>query len=1009
MAFTSGIAEASPRSSKPLPLSSPGAPTKVAVAIGDRSLVVTWSKPKAIGSSAILGYAVSLDPPDGSCSARVVKERTCAIEGLTNGRTYGVTVVARNSQGLGPISSPVVQATPSSPPGPPSQIGAVPRPQSEIVSWVAPADPGGTPITGYLVTARPGGVTCVAPSGATSCVVTNLTDGVPYTFEVQARNAAGLGRGDESLDPVSPASPPSEPQNLAGLAGDGSARISWSPPTSDGGSPIQSYLVSAPPGSATCTAATGLSCVLPGLTNATRYTVRVTATNSAGAGLPSTSIRVTPHPVPLGPTSVHVVPAPEALVVSWVAPTSTAAPLVASYVATTSPGGFKCTTSQITCTIRGLIDGTSYSVSVVSVGATDSSWPVASDSLGVPVAPPGAPQTVTVAPGSGSLALSWKPPVSDGGTVITGYSATLSPGLKGCTTTDTSCTITGLDPTVAVSVQIVATNAVGSGPPSLPSRSLRPATVPAGPSQPTVTTSSRSAVVTWVAPADSGGSPITGYQVASTPRGGTCQTVAPVASCSITTLTNGTTYTFSVRALNEFGLGGASLPSASGTPAGLPSAPTGVTVDRRIGGGVVTFTAPSDGGGSPIIRYVVTVTPGGATCKAAVPTCVITGLDPGGTYSATVVAENAVGTGPGSIPSKAFAPDAITSVATAASGEGSTCAVLASGRVLCWGGNTAGQLGTGDQTSSWSPRLVKNLSNVASISVGPMSACAVDTSHVAWCWGTEGLLGKDYAASSFVPVSSNAGKNVAAVSIGAIEGCKLSLAGDVSCWGFNGYQGFTASPTTVSGLGTGVQQVAVGDSFACAVTSGATVMCWGDNSYGQLGDGSTVSSDAPVAVSGLSAVNSIAVGGSTACAIFTPHFSNAVRHVVCWGQGDSGQIGNGRLTSASTPQAVPGMSQALTLSVGQDHVCGLSATSAPLCWGANWAGQLGIGTTVNARQPHLIPGLTRAAQISAGGAATCAALTNGMASCWGNNRSGQLGQSGWWNVLVPVSIGGFDG
>ena len=59
------------------------------------------------------------------------------------------------------------------------------------VSWVAPVDTGGTALTGFTVTAAPGGATCTAGPGDTSCVVTGLTKGATYTFGVVAENSVG--------------------------------------------------------------------------------------------------------------------------------------------------------------------------------------------------------------------------------------------------------------------------------------------------------------------------------------------------------------------------------------------------------------------------------------------------------------------------------------------------------------------------------------------------------------------------------------------------------------------------------------------------------------------------------------------------------------------------------------------------------------------------------------------------------------------------------------------------
>ena len=78
-------------------------------------------------------------------------------------------------------------------PGAPTAVVATPGIASAAVSWTAPASDGGSPITGYVVTALHGGQTCTT-TGATACTVTGLTGGRLYTIRVRASNAKGEGR-----------------------------------------------------------------------------------------------------------------------------------------------------------------------------------------------------------------------------------------------------------------------------------------------------------------------------------------------------------------------------------------------------------------------------------------------------------------------------------------------------------------------------------------------------------------------------------------------------------------------------------------------------------------------------------------------------------------------------------------------------------------------------------------------------------------------------------------------
>jgi len=185
-------------------------------------------------------------------------------------------------------------------------------------------------------------------------------------------------------------------------------------------------------------------------------------------------------------------------------------------------------------------------------------------------------------------------------------------------------------------------------------RCVRGLKVPGMPTGVSATAGNAQATVNFTAPASDGGSPITSYTVTSNPEGKTASgTSSPI---TVTGLTNGTPYTFSVKATNAIGTGRASSPSNSVTPATVPGAPTIGTATAGNAQATVTFTPPASNGGSPITSYTVTSSPGGITKTGAASPITVTGLTNGTAYTFTVKATNMIGTGPASSPSNSVTP-----------------------------------------------------------------------------------------------------------------------------------------------------------------------------------------------------------------------------------------------------------------------------------------------------------------------------------------------------------------
>ena len=189
--------------------------------------------------------------------------------------------------------------------------------------------------------------------------------------------------------------------------------------------------------------------------------------------------------------------------------------------------------------------------------------------------------------------------------------------------------------------------------------------VPGAPTSVIATPGNASALVSWAAPASDGGSPITGYTATSAPGGKTCTTTGAL-SCTVTGLTNGTAYTFTVTATNVIGTGPASTATIAVTPALVPGAPTGVSAVAGYHQATVSWSVPASDGGSAILSYTVTSTPGSFTSTAIGPaatSAIVSGLSIGTSYTFTVHATNAVGDSLESTASNAVSPTGATYVA----------------------------------------------------------------------------------------------------------------------------------------------------------------------------------------------------------------------------------------------------------------------------------------------------------------------------------------------------------
>ena len=303
--------------------------------------------------------------------------------------------------------------------------------------------------------------------------------------------------------------------------------------------------------------------------------------------------------------------------VSFTAPASNGGAAITGYTVTSSPGGFTASGSASPITVTGLTNGTAYTFTVTATNAVGTG---AASAASNSVTPKGA-QTITFA----------NPGTQNFGTAPT-LSATASSGLTPAfsSTTTGVCTVTSGGALTFVTAGTCtidadqAGNAVFQAAPTVSQSFTVAAIVPGAPTIGTATAGDAQAAVSFTAPASTGGAAITGYTVTSSPGGFTgTGSASPI---TVTGLTNGTAYTFTVTATNSAGTGLASAASNSVTPKGAQTI-TFANPGTQNFGTAPTLSATASSGLTPAFSStttgVCTVTSGGALTFVTAGTCTI--------------------------------------------------------------------------------------------------------------------------------------------------------------------------------------------------------------------------------------------------------------------------------------------------------------------------------------------------------------------------------------------------
>ena len=666
---------------KPLAGTAPAAPTLTSTSKSYEAVFVYWMTTGDNGGSPVTSYTVTSSPGGFTCTD-TARLGTCKVSGLTGGTEYTFSVTATNAIGTSAASTPSAAVIPLTPtlPAKPTNVRGVFTTALGMVVYYNAGSTGGAAISSYTVTSSPGGITCT--SATTSCAYTGLTAGTAYTFTVTATNKVGTSETSLASAAATPLSVTGAPTGVsvalvpAAYPGAFVATVSWTAPASNGGSPISYYTATLSTGSS-CNAFSGATSCVVTVATGTSFTATVVAQNQIGLSAASSpSATILAAAVPTAPTNVAGVSGDSQIVVSFSESTSNGSPIT-GYTVTSSPGSFTCSptvlTGRVSCVVTGLTNGTSYTFTAVANSALGSSLASTVSVSIVPSPTIPVPTDFVVAAGNGQATASWKAVTPPTGLTITSYTVKATYGAQTytCTTSTTSCTVTTPNTGFFYYFTVKATGSFGVSSATSTSLAVFPTTeVPRTMSAPTATMTSAGAVIAWsdFLKPTTGYPPLVGYTATASPGGLTCTSTG--LTCTLTGLTVGTSYTFTVTQANVNGNSAASGPSGAVVPAQKPNAPTGVSVDKYlsvcVGCVTIYYTASTSTGGSPILDYVVTSSPGGIvqTCSAYSTRCALTGLAGNTAYTFTIQARNLMGLSPASAPSGSITTDGVPGTPT---------------------------------------------------------------------------------------------------------------------------------------------------------------------------------------------------------------------------------------------------------------------------------------------------------------------------------------------------------
>ena len=274
-------------------------------------------------------------------------------------------------------------------------------------------------------------------------------------------------------------------------------------------------------------------------------------------------------------------------------------------------------------------------------------------------------------------------------------------------------------------------------------------------------------------------------------------------------------------------------------------------------------------------------------------------------------------------------PSEVTEITT---GTDHSCALLTDGSVKCWGNNSNGELGDGTTKSHTTPVNVLGLNaKVIQIAAKGHTTCALLETGGVQCWGANdyGQLGNGTKTNSDKPVSvSGLTAHVIGIYAGGYHNCALLDNGIAKCWGANDYgqlgigslkQKFSTIPIAIAASAKHIDKLVAGQHDTCALLFDETLQCWGEGTDGQIGNNKkNKMNPSPLPVLNINDVTDLTSGDYHNCAVLN------TGQEYCWGWNNEGQIGDGTTkNNILKPSLVNAITHGIALTAGHAHSCSL--------------------------------------------------------------------------------------